>query len=364
MGTLLLVALDVALILVLSRLLGGVLERVQQPRVIGEVLAGVVLGASVLGVLPGDPSEALFPAEVRDVLRVIGEVALFVYVFRVVAGLDLGRLRAEGGVVARVAVVGFAVPFAAGVLVALAVLPSVAGDPPAVSFVLFLATAFGVTAFPVLARIVEQRGLQQRRAGRVALAAAAGQELFLWPALALIVGSAGAGTPVAAIIVLSAFAAGLGLPRAGRDRALAALDTTVGRRANALLLPVFFALPALDLDVGGLGADGFALLAFVLLVAVAGKVAGAGLAARSGGLPAREALTVGALMNARGLVELVVLGIGLRAGLLDERLYSVMVLMALATTLMTGPVIARLERPRASERGSRPLSPASEASSR
>jgi Kef-type K+ transport system membrane component KefB len=115
--------------------------------------------------------------------------------------------------------------------------------------------------------------------------------------------------------------------------------------ALAVLLPLFFALPALRVDIGALGADGLGLLALVLAVAVATKLASAAGAARLAGLPRGDALTVGALMNARGLVELVVLAVGLEAGLLDERLFAVMVLMALATTFAAGPLVDRLARP-------------------
>jgi Kef-type K+ transport system membrane component KefB len=113
---------------------------------------------------------------------------------------------------------------------------------------------------------------------------------------------------------------------------------------SAALLPLFFALPALRVDLGALGADGWVLFALVLAVAAASKLLSAGVAARLSGLPPREAMTVGALMNARGLVELVVLAVGLEVGLVDERLFAVMVLMALTTTFATGPLVDRIGR--------------------
>ncbi len=366
MGTLLLAAV---LIVALSRLLGGVLERVGQPRVIGEVLAGVVLGTIGL--------HGVFRPGVVDGLTVIGEAALAAYVFRVVAGLDPTALRRDRDAVLSVGAASFAVPFLAGVAVALVV------GRTGLAAVLFLATAFAVTAFPVLARIVEQRGLAETRPGRVSLGAAAAQELLIWPLLGVAVGLAADGSPVAVAtrgavalgvtvllarflparlalvglavaatasqlaglhVVLGAFAFALALPVPVRRAAVAALHAPVPRHAIAVLLPLFFAVPALRVDLGGLLSGGLPLLAGVLAVAVSAKFASATLAAARAGLDRRDALVVGALMNTRGLVELVVLSAGLRAGLIDVRLYTAMVAMALITTLAAGPLLRRLSR--------------------
>jgi Kef-type K+ transport system membrane component KefB len=155
-------------------------------------------------------------------------------------------------------------------------------------------------------------------------------------------------------LVVGAILFGAALPPAPRDAALVLLRTRPAALATATLLPLFFALPALRVDVWALGADGLVLLGLVLGVAVAAKLLSAAGAAGLAGVPGREALTVGTLMNARGLVELVVLSVGLEAGLIDARLYAVMVLMALVTTLATGPLIdlvARGPRRRAAAAG-------------
>jgi Kef-type K+ transport system membrane component KefB len=394
------VLLDLVLLLAVARALGGLLERARQPRVMGELLAGLVLGASVLGALPGDPAGALFPAQALAVLAVLGQVAVVAYLFGVGAELDARALRREGGAVALVSAVSFAVPWVAGAALAWFLHPGVDGEPPLPAFMLFLGTALAVTAFPVLSRIVDARDLRGRPAGRVALGAAAAQELLVWPALALAValargGSSGAGAALGAVVasgagalvlvlvlarvvvpavaarrpgatgpavlaalalsagatelaglhlVVGAFLLGATLPAAPRDAGLALLRTRAAAVASAALLPLFFALPALRVDVWSLGADGLALLALVLGVAGATKLLSAAGAAALAGLPRGEALTVGALMNARGLVELVVLSVGLEAGLVDERLFAVMVLMALATTLAAGPLVDLIAR--------------------
>jgi Kef-type K+ transport system membrane component KefB len=380
-----LVLLAGAAVLAVAHVLRGLLARAGQPPVMGEVLAGVVLGASGLALLPGDPSAALFTDDVRAVLKLLGQAALVLFLFTV--GADLRQLRAQGRAIGAVAGASFLLPLAAGAVLALVVHDGVAADPPRGAFVLFLGTALAVTALPVLARIVEDRGLGDRAAGRVALGAAAAQELAVWPLLAVAVALAGGdGRPGAvlaggaAALVLTAVLAPVVLPRLP-ERALgigtllalgaAAVATEVAglhlvlgavafsalvpagprRAACALLagraarvglavgLPLFFALPALRVDLWALGADGLGLLGLVLVVAAAAKLVSASAAALWAGLPRDEALTVGALMNARGLVELLVLSVGLEAGLLDVRLYTVMVLMALVTTLATGPLV-------------------------
>jgi len=260
--------------------------------------------------------------------------------------------------------------------------------PPLGAFVVFLGTALAVTAFPVLARIVEARRLDATRAGRTALGAAAAQELLVWPLLAVAVamaaGADGGGDAagevvlksVAALVavvvlarvapargwivvaglagaayatdraglhlVLGAFLYGAVLRPEARDAGLRLVQSRAGAVLTAVLLPVFFALPATRVDVGALGADGLTTLALVIAVAAAVKLGSAAAAAKVAGMNRPDALIVGTLMNARGLVELVVLTVGLQAGLTDGRLFTIMVLMALATTFATGPLVDRL----------------------
>ena len=403
MGTAALVLLDIALVLVVSVVLRRVLDRLRQPPVMADILAGLVLGATLLGTLPGDPSGALFSAEARPVLRALGEAAIVAFLFAAAARFDRTSLRRERRLVGAVAVGSFAIPWLAGAALAVGVHRAVAVDAALVPFGLFLGTALAVTAVPVLARIIQERRMSTSPAARIALAAAGLQELAVWPALAVaiaVAGSAGSRPPgtvvlaglasLAAVIALArlggaalsrapgAFAGaaalallglaaaatelaglhlfigallfGVALPARERDLALAALDTRPLRLARFLCLPLFFALPALEVDVWALGVEGLWLLAAVLSVAVASKLGSATFFARRAGASRGDARTVGALMNARGLVELVVLAVGLEAGLIDQRLFSIMVLMALITTLATGPLVDRLHRPRRAAR--------------
>lgn len=392
MQTAVLVAFDVLLIFVVSRALRIGLDRLRQPAVMAEVCAGLLLGASVLGAFGGNPTGVLFPVDARQVLSILGQVALVAYLFGVGSRFDASTFPGERRAIGLVAVSAFAVPFAAGAALALGLHDQVAGNPPRLAFVLFLGTALAVTALPVLARIVDVRGLANRPAGRVALGAAAAQELFVWPLLAVAVALAADGrspaavaglgvasvalvvvlarvVPAKGVVVLAGLAASavatelaglhlvigailfsVALPAGRRDLGLALLAARPARVAGAVLLPVFFALPGLGVDLGTLGGDGLALIALVLVVAVTAKLSSATAAARAGGLGRDEARSVGILMNARGLVELVVLTVGREAGLVDDRLFAVMVLMALATTFATGPLLNRVER-----RASRPM---------
>ena len=392
-----LVLVDVALVLVVSSALRRVLGRLRQPPVMADILTGLVLGATLLGTLPGDPPEALFTADARAVLGTLGDAAIVVYLFRTAARFDRAALGRERRVVGAVAVGSFVVPWLAGAGLAVAVHGAVAGDPPLVPFALFLGTALAVTAVPVLARIVEERQIAGRAVARIALAAAGAQELVVWPVLAVaaagtspsrpaavvllaglaslsavvilallagaaltraprtvagpivvvLVGLAAAATELAGLhLFVGALLFGVVLPARHRHAALVVLDAKPLRLVRSVCLPLFFALPTLKVDVWVLDADGLWLLAAILSVAVTAKLGSAALFARIAGLRRSDALTVGALMNARGLVELVVLAVGLEAGLIDERLFSIMILMALATTFATGPLVDRLTRPR------------------
>jgi len=395
--TLLAAALALLVVLAVSRVVGAALVRAGQPRVMAEVLAGLLLGATALGAFPGDPSAALFSPEARGVLTLLAEGALVGYLFQVGAQLDRRALRTEGRAVVLVAVAAFAVPWVLGVGLAVALHPAHPGAP-LVPFALFLGTALAVTALPVLSRIATDRGLAERPAGRIALAAAASQELVVWPLLAVAVALAGtaggdgnplvvlarcalgllgvvllarvlvartagaargvatlAGLGAAALLteltglhlVLGAFLFGAIVPREHARAGLGLFAARGPALALAACLPLAFALPALRVDLGALGTAGLGELAVVLAVAFGGKLASGTVAARAAGLPGWEAGAIGVLMNARGLVELVVLSVGLDAGLIDERLFGVMVIMALATTFAAGPLLALLERRRA-----------------
>ncbi|MFD5650504.1 cation:proton antiporter [Streptomyces sp. NPDC127039] len=402
-------------VVALAALLSALARRLGQPPVIGQVLAGVVLGPSVLGHLPGDPSAMLVPGEALPFLGVLGQVALVLFMFSVGCELDTSLLRRQGRVVTAVSVAALAVPAAAGAALGwLVVRGGVAprGIPDGWAFPLYLGVAVSITAMPVLASIIRDRGLSGTVPGSVATAAAALTDVAGWLLLAGVVALAGSGGrpasallgllacyllamvavarpllrrvsalpgvlrdgPVVAVAMLSgwatgllglhvvfgAFLAGLLVPRrtGGRpDRDM----VSWADRTGSLLLPVFFVTTGFSVDIGGLGPGDALLLPALLAVAVATKFGGCALAARLGGATWRHSGIVGALMNTRGLTELVALDVGREAGLLDGRWHALLVVVAIATTAMTGPLLSCCRRGRREETGCRAAPPAAPA---
>lgn len=399
-----LLLVQIAVVLFVARTVGALFRKLGQPAVIGEIVAGLLLGPSVLGAIAPSALAALFPAATLAPLALLSQIGVLLFMFLVGLDLDLGSLRDKARSAVIVSHTSIFVPFLLGVGLVLVAYPQLAA--PGVPFdalALFMGIAMSVTAFPVLARILEERGLLQTTLGRNAIACAAIDDVSAWCLLAFVVALAEAQNPLtagatialsalfiwamwfavrpllarlarlrtergeeplgisAAAIVLmcaaaateaigihalfGAFMAGLAMPKDAllRER----LRERLHSFATVVLLPLFFALTGLRTELGLLeGAADFALCAAIVLIAVAGKLGGSAVAARLTGAPWREALTIGALMNTRGLMELVVLNLGYDLGILSPRVFTMMVVMALATTLMTGPLLSLL-RPQA-----------------
>ncbi|PZH16172.1 sodium:proton antiporter [Streptomyces sp. NTH33] len=391
----------VALVVLASWLLGGLARRLGQPTVVGQILAGVALGPTLLGRLPGDPSGYLFPAEARPFLAMLAQIAVVLFMF--VAGYETDfRTFKAGRTAVSVAAAALLVPMALAVAVVELCSGLFAAVDPAhadqSSFAMFMAVAVSITALPVLAAIVRERGAAGTRAGTVAIAAAGFMDVAAWLVLAAVLSDAGQATrwswpaalalltafagflfgvarpslrwwlerpatlmsnpvPVALVLALGSawvteslgfhavfggFLAGLAMPR--RDGAPDADVLKPMEQTSGMLLPLFFATTGLSVDIGTLGADGFGLLGVILLVAIVGKAVPAYGVARLRGLDARQSALVAVMVNTRGLTELIVLDVGRSAGLIGEELYAVLVLMALATTFTTGPLLQLIGR--------------------
>jgi Kef-type K+ transport system membrane component KefB len=400
--------LDLALILVLAHAAGALFARLRQPPVIGEILVGILLGPTLLGALPGDPSAALFGPEVRAALQVVGQVALALFMFTVGWSLDTRALRRHERTAAAISLSSAVVPFALGIAIAVPLhrAHGVVGREAVdfLPFALFIGASMSITAFPVLARILVDRGMASGRLGALVLTAAAVDDVLGWTLVVLVLAvlaSAGAwewarvvielalfvlallvvvrpalawalgrrrrmngadrGATTALLVagtlacagiteligvhfVIGAFAFGLVVPRTLPGAV--ALEGARGPivAVAALLLPAYFVLPGLNVDVTSLTAGDVGELAAIFALACLGKIGGAVAAARARRLAWHDALSIGALMNTRGLIELVVLTIGFEQGVLDRRLFTVMVLMAIATTLLTGPLLSLIQR--------------------
>jgi len=391
------VLLALVVVILAARATGALFRLFGQPPVVGEMLAGILLGPSAFGHMAPAASAFLFPPSISPMLNIIAQVGVVLFLFLVGLELDttvLGKRTQASVAVSHASIV---VPFVFGGALALLLYPRLSSsDVPFHAFALFVGVSMSVTAFPVLARILTDTGLMKSPLGIVALACAAVDDVTAWCLLALVVGIAktDTGTALITMVLAVAFTAAMLLlvrPRLARWARSFATDQRVTADAIAvvfvglllsafatesigihalfgsflfgaliphdsplarvvvgkltdvvvvLFLPLFFAFTGLRTQVGLVsGFENWLLCGLVIAVAVAGKFGGSYAAARFTGLPARESLALGALMNTRGLMELVVLNIGLDLKIISPTLFAMMVLMALVTTTLTTPVL-------------------------
>ncbi len=391
--------LQLVVILAVARACGLLLRRFGQPAVIGEMAAGILLGPIVFGALFPEFHAVLFAKESLPGLSSLSMLGLVLFMFIVGAELRApdgarAQLKAAGAVGA----LGVLLPMALGIGISPWLYPTLAPDGVGFwPFALFMAAAMSITAFPVMARILKDRGMTQTRLGRLALSSAAIADVFAWIMLAFVVALIGSGEGylgfakttlgllalcafvfgalkplfshllrthapdgrpslmlLAAILiallvcaaltewlglhaVFGAFLFGACLPR--DDRLLQYLSERVEYLAIVLLMPIFFALAGLNTTADAFAGAGLGALALILFAAIFGKLAGGAAGARLAGYGWRESLATGSLMNARGLMELIVMKVGLDAGLIGPELFTMLLVMALLTTVMTGPLL-------------------------
>ncbi len=385
---------QIAVILSLARLCGALMTRLGQPAVIGEILAGIVLGPTVLGWMAPGTMQALFPEALRPPLELLSQLGLIV--FMLVVGLELDRegLPQRFAGVLTISLSGIAAPMLMGLLLAAGGLYRVNGLPqtPFPAFALSVAVAMAITAFSVLARILADRQLLRTPLGSLALACASIDDVCAWALLAVAIALHRHGSLLEALpsllgVVGFAAAMALVMPRLGpgllgrfRRRGLdgtllnlilvpvllsamvtealgidvifggflfgallpgdaafrEALRLRCGDFASLVLLPIFFALSGLNTDLRLLLGPMALLVPLVIALAMLGKFSGVYAAARLNGVAARPAWNLAWLMNTRGLTELIVLNIGLRLGIISPLVFALFVVMALVTTVSTG----------------------------
>jgi Kef-type K+ transport system membrane component KefB len=401
-SSLTLLLVQIVVILVVSRLMGMLFRRIHQPHVIGEMVAGIMLGPSLLGWLAPGLSAQLFPPESLEYLNVLSQIGLILFMFLVGLELDPLLLRGHRHTAIIISHSSIIAPFLLGAVLALYLYPRLSGPPvPFIGFTLFIGAAMSITAFPVLARILAERKMLRSKVGALTIACAAVDDVTAWCILAVVIAIVRAGQttfPVwltiagSALFVLimvvavrpalryietrhrrigrlteslttkilllvlaaawttewlgihalfGAFVAGAVMPK---DHAFVReLTEKLEHLTVAFLLPLFFALAGLRASIGLLnGLPMWFYFSLILIVAVLGKFGGSALAARWSGLAWREAGALGILMNTRGLVELVILSIGFDLGIISPTLYTMMVLMALITTFMTSPLLEQI----------------------
>jgi Kef-type K+ transport system membrane component KefB len=395
--------LQFMVILLATRAMGALFLRIGQPAVVGEVAAGILLGPSLLGWLWPGAFHFMFPKDSLEVLRLLSQIGVCVFLFVVGLEVDLTHLRHKAQTAVVISHAGIMAPFLFGLTFSLLLYPGYAAPGTSFGpFALFMGIAMSITAFPVLARILAERGLSRTAVGSMALTCAAVDDATAWTLLALVVAlvrAAGAGSTVLSLALTGGYVALMlwGLrPRLGRWLGVERSEGEPGRGAIAavlflmsasaltteviglhalfgsflagvvmpqrkafrdyltvrlehfssiFLLPLFFAFSGLRTQVGLLDdATSWLVCAGVMIVATAGKLGGVTLAARWRGLAWPEAFSLGALMNTRGLVELIALNMGYDLGILSPRIFAMLVLMALVTTFMTGPLLLLAER--------------------
>ena len=394
--------LQLTVILAACRVAGSLFRRIGQPRVVGEMFAGILLGPSLLGWFWPNISAYLFPPASLGFLNALSQVGVVIFMFLVGLGINPNELKSHGHAAVLTSHVSITLPFVLATLLALYLYPKVSDDSVAfTSFALFMGAAMSVTAFPVLARILTERGLLQSRLGTVAIASAAVDDVTGWCILAYIVvlsrsthGGGSVWLTIGGIIVFAAvmifgvrrllggmetsyqkwgglsenrlavmlllvfvsalltewlglhllfgaFLAGAIMPKGPKfvQYVLDRFETVT----VTLLLPLFFAFAGLRTNIGLVkGSEMWVYCGLIILVATVGKLGGSAIAAWLTGMSARESAGLGTLMNTRGLMELVILTIGLDIKVISPALYSMMVLMALVTTFMTTPLLALL----------------------
>ncbi|WP_395059119.1 cation:proton antiporter [Flavobacterium sp.] len=385
-------------IIIVARFFGWIFKKIGQPSVIGEIIAGIFLGPSVVGMYFPEFSLALFPIESLGNLQFLSQIGLILFMFVIGMELDLKVLKNKANEAVVISHASIVIPFALGISLAYFVYHKFA--PQGVeflSFSLFMGIAMSITAFPVLARIVQERGIHKTKLGSIVITCAAADDITAWCLLAVVIAIVKAGTfesslyviglaifyvlimlflikpffkrvgdlysnnenlskPVVAIFFLTlilssyatevigihalfgAFMTGVIMPDVSKFRNI--FIEKVEDVALILLLPLFFVFTGLRTQIGLIN-DPYLwkITGFIILVAVVGKFVGSALAAKFVGQNWKDSLTIGALMNTRGLMELVVLNIGYDLGVLTSEMFTMMVIMALVTTFMTGPAL-------------------------
>lgn len=391
--------IQLTVIIIVSRLLSRLFKVLGQPAVIGEMAAGILLGPSLLGLFAPGLFAFIFPADSLDTLKLLSQIGICLFMFTVGMQLNTTHLRHSAQAAIAVSHTSILFPYLLGVLLAYALYQQLADPGTAfIPFALFMGIAMSITAFPVLARIIHERDLAQTPLGNTAISCAAIDDITAWSLLAFVIAIAQASgfgsslltigltllfavlmlgglrprlprwlkadaeqqeisqATLAAILCLvvaaslcteiigihalfGAFLVGVIMPNTNNFRAR--VNLRVESVSAILLLPLFFTFTGLRTQIGLLeGWHDWLLCLLIIAVATLGKLGGSAVAARLAGMPWHTALQLGALMNTRGLMELIVLNIGYDLGILSPRVFTMMVIMALVTTLLTSPLLS------------------------
>jgi Kef-type K+ transport system membrane component KefB len=390
--------LQIIVIIFFARIFGWLFKKIRQPAVIGEIIAGIVLGPSILGAYFPDVTQFLFPPASLGTLSFLSQIGLILFMFIIGMELDLKAISKQAYDAVVISHASIIIPYMLGVGLAYFIYKEYApAGVTFISFALFMGITMSITAFPVLARILQERGLTRSKLGAMALTCAAADDLTAWCILAAVIALVKSGSSISVLYTIGltvtyvfvmlklvrpalnrleniynkkeakrtaviaflfvmlivssyltsiigvhslfgAFMAGVIMPASFDFRKI--VTDKIEDISVVLLLPLFFVITGLRTEIGLLN-EGHLWITFgwILLVALAGKFGGSALAARMVGQSWRDSLSLGVLMNTRGLMQLIVLNIGYDLGILSPEIFAMMVLMALVTTFMTGPAL-------------------------
>lgn len=395
--------IQIIAVLLMVRLFGFLFKHIGQPGVIGEIVAGIVLGPSVLGYFFPDVFQALFPPESLTNLELLSQVGLVLFMFVIGMELDFSVLKNKINETLVISHAGILVPFFLGIVASYWIYEEYAAAQTAfLPFALFIGISMSITAFPVLARIIQERNMTKTSLGTLAIASAANDDVTAWCLLAVVIAIAKAGTFASALyaigltalyiiimfmvvrpflkkvgevyanqevinktfvalilliliisstlteiigihVLFGAFMAGVVMPPSIGFRKV--MMEKVEDIALVFFLPLFFAFTGLRTEIGLINSPAlWGVCLLLITVAVAGKLGGCAVAARLVGESWKDSFTIGTLMNTRGLMELVALNIGYEMGVLPPSIFVILVIMALVTTFMTTPLLHLVER--------------------
>ncbi len=401
------VFIAIAVIIVVARLMGALFRRFRQPAVVGEIVGGILLGPTLLGQF-GTADETLFPLEIRPFLKVVANLGLIIFMFIVGLELDMKLIRGKERQAGVISLSSIVLPFGLGILLATYLYDRYGevlqedgelSSPAFLAFSLFIGASMSVTAFPVLARILTDRGMYRTQIGALTLACAAVDDILAWTLLAIVLAVVDTGeisgdfvvvmvesiafvgvmfgvvrpllarlvavykrtgklTPnIMAVIlvgflvssfltaeigihhIFGAFVFGAIMPREDTHDLFHEILERLENVSVLLLLPVFFVATGLNVEFKDFKGSDVTALGLVLLTACAGKFIGATAGARVQRIPWRKSAAIGTLMNTRGLTELIILNVGREKGILNDRLFTILVVMAVFTTIITEPVL-------------------------
>ncbi|MES2768865.1 MAG: cation:proton antiporter [Bdellovibrionota bacterium] len=332
------ILLQIIIILAISRLFAALFKKIGQPRVVGEMLAGLFLGKSIFGLFFPESYNYIFPPESFKYLHILSQIGLIIFMFTIGLEVDLGLIRNKAKQAIAVSHVGIIVPFILGVLAAYLFYDDFrTPQSDFVSFALFVGIVMSITAFPVLIRILQEYNMTKTALGTMAITCAAVDDITIWLVLAVFIGVS-KNSNILHILMIATFLLGIAFSRTEFFKTK--FIEKIGSVSSKIFLPLFFTFSGLRTDISSVqSATLWSICIIIILFAVFGKLLGVAIMAKLTGSNWKDAFALGALMNARGLMSLIVLNIGYDVQILSKEIFTILIIMSFVTTMMAGPLL-------------------------